>query len=119
MIEQFNDNEIDSAFDDADRTIIATRTLIELLLQSLVTDTLKLSRAKYFVDVNRLVDDMFKGVTFKSYLPMFNIYAVFGTLLKTAGLLTDKEKTQFLVFTFSNGGNVASCQVIPEILKKH
>jgi hypothetical protein len=34
-------------------------------------------RARFFEDVNRLVDDMFKGETFKSYLPMFNIYAIY------------------------------------------
>jgi len=32
---------------------------------------------KFFSDVQMLVDDMFVGVTFKSYLSMFNIYAVF------------------------------------------
>ena len=34
-------------------------------------------KQKYFDDVTRIVNDMFKEVTFKSYLPVFNIYAVF------------------------------------------
>ncbi|MBC75092.1 MAG: hypothetical protein CME64_03680 [Halobacteriovoraceae bacterium] len=32
---------------------------------------------KYFGDVNRMVDDLFREITFKSYLPLFNIYVVF------------------------------------------
>lgn len=34
-------------------------------------------KEKYFQDVERMVDDLFREVTFKSYLPLFNIYAVF------------------------------------------
>lgn len=34
-------------------------------------------REKFFSDINRLVDDMFLGVTFKSYLPVFNVHVVF------------------------------------------
>lgn len=34
-------------------------------------------KEKYFSDVERIVGDMFREVTFKSYLPLFNIYAVF------------------------------------------
>jgi hypothetical protein len=34
-------------------------------------------KQKYYDDVNRMVNDLFKEVTFKSYLPLFNIYAVF------------------------------------------
>ena len=34
-------------------------------------------KEKYFQDVERMVDDLFREVTFKSYLPVFNIYAVF------------------------------------------
>jgi len=34
-------------------------------------------KEKYFDDVNRMVTDMFKEITFKSYLPVFNIYAIF------------------------------------------
>ncbi|MEY4631178.1 MAG: hypothetical protein RIQ81_1298 [Pseudomonadota bacterium] len=32
---------------------------------------------KFHADINRLVDDMFLGYTFKSYLPVFNVHAVF------------------------------------------
>lgn len=34
-------------------------------------------RDRFFNDINRLVDDMFLGPTFKSYLPAFNVHAVF------------------------------------------
>ncbi|MCB0416031.1 MAG: hypothetical protein H6617_03330 [Bdellovibrionaceae bacterium] len=34
-------------------------------------------RDKFFEDARRLTDDMFKGETFKSYLPIFNVHAVF------------------------------------------
>ncbi len=34
-------------------------------------------RSKFFDDINRMVRDMFTSDTFKSFLPFFNIYAVF------------------------------------------
>ncbi len=34
-------------------------------------------REKFFSDMNRLVDDMFLGETFQSYLPAFNVHVVF------------------------------------------
>lgn len=34
-------------------------------------------REKFFSDMNRLVDDMFLGETFTSYLPAFNVHVVF------------------------------------------
>ncbi|MEZ4749571.1 MAG: M64 family metallopeptidase [Bdellovibrionota bacterium] len=34
-------------------------------------------RDKFFEDARRLTDDMFKGETFRSYLPIFNVHAVF------------------------------------------
>ena len=34
-------------------------------------------KEKYFSDVKRMVKDMFQDITFKSYLSVFNIYAVF------------------------------------------
>lgn len=42
-------------------------------------------KEKYFSDVKRMVKDMFQDVTFKSYLPVFNIYAVF-TPSKESGI---------------------------------
>jgi hypothetical protein len=48
-------------------------------------------KQKYFDDVNRIVDDMFKEVTFKSYLPVFNIYAVF-TPSQDSGITDLKSK---------------------------
>ncbi|KAF9429290.1 hypothetical protein BGZ76_001536 [Entomortierella beljakovae] len=34
-------------------------------------------REKFFSDIQRLVNDMFIGDTFKSFLPLFNVYALF------------------------------------------
>jgi hypothetical protein len=34
-------------------------------------------RQKFFDDMQRLIDDMFRGNTFGSYLPVFNVHAVF------------------------------------------
>ncbi|KAG0364920.1 hypothetical protein BGZ54_007026 [Gamsiella multidivaricata] len=34
-------------------------------------------RDRFFSDMQRLVDDMFVGDTFKSFLPLFNVYALF------------------------------------------
>lgn len=34
-------------------------------------------RAKFFADIQRMVREMFEGPTFKSYLPVFNVHAVF------------------------------------------
>ncbi len=32
---------------------------------------------KFFADIRRIVDDMFRGEAFRSYLPVFNVHAVF------------------------------------------
>lgn len=92
LIEQFNDKEIDSAFDDAEvRTIIKQGKDSNRITITIIGDGYtEAERTKYFADVNRLVDDMFKGVTFKSYLPMFNIYAVFVPS-KDSGI-TDRQR---------------------------
>lgn len=34
-------------------------------------------RQQFIDDMTRLIDDMFEGVTFKSYLPVFNIWGIF------------------------------------------
>lgn len=34
-------------------------------------------REEFFQDIRRLTDDMFRGTTFQSYLPLFNIWAVY------------------------------------------
>lgn len=34
-------------------------------------------REQFFADIRRLTNDMFNGDTFRSYLPLFNIWAVF------------------------------------------
>jgi hypothetical protein len=47
-------------------------------------------KEKFFEDAQFMVDDLFVGVTFKSYIPFFNIYAVF-TPSKESGI-TDRVK---------------------------
>jgi hypothetical protein len=34
-------------------------------------------RDKFFADINRMVNEMFQGETFHTYLPLFNVHAVF------------------------------------------
>ncbi|CAG7829172.1 unnamed protein product, partial [Allacma fusca] len=34
-------------------------------------------RGKFFDDIQRLTKEMFEGTTFRSYLPLFNIWAIF------------------------------------------
>ena len=48
-------------------------------------------KEKFFDDVKRMTDDLFKEVTFKSYLPVFNIYAIFVPS-KESGISDIKEK---------------------------
>ena len=52
-------------------------------------------KEKYFNDVNRIVNDLFKEVTFKSYLPLFNIYAVFVPSLDSGITDTKNRDTAF------------------------
>jgi len=35
------------------------------------------ARQQFFDDINRLTKDMFEGVTFRSFLPLFNIWAIY------------------------------------------
>lgn len=35
------------------------------------------ARDQFFDDILRLTDDMFRGETFRSYLPVFNIWAIY------------------------------------------
>jgi hypothetical protein len=45
----------------------------------------KSERKKFFADVKRMTDDLFKGETFKSILPILNVWAVF-TPSKESGI---------------------------------
>lgn len=49
-------------------------------------------RAKFFADINRLVDDMFRGETFNSYLPVFNVHAIFKASNESGIGKNDKAK---------------------------
>jgi hypothetical protein len=60
------------------RTIIKQGPDKNRIILTIIGDGYTLAeKNKFFSDVQMLVDDMFVGVTFKSYLSMFNIYAVF------------------------------------------
>jgi len=58
---------------------------------------------KYFDDVNRIVDDMFKEVTFKSYLPLFNIYAVFTPSAESGITDLQTKRTAFDLYRSPRG----------------
>jgi hypothetical protein len=45
-------------------------------------------REQFFADMVRLVDDMFRGETFRAYLPLFNVHAVFRPS-RESGIGTD------------------------------
>ena len=64
-------------------------------------------KEKFFEDAKFVVDDLFVGITFKSYLPLFNIYAVF-TPSKESGI-TDvvKKKTAFGLYRTPAGSKRA------------
>lgn len=47
-------------------------------------------KARFFSDARRLTDDMFVGQTFESYLPLFNVHAVFVPSNESG--LTDTER---------------------------
>ena len=52
-------------------------------------------KEKFFQDAKFIVEDLFVGVTFKSYLPLFNIYAVF-TPSQESGITDQvRKKTAF------------------------
>jgi hypothetical protein len=64
-------------------------------------------KEKFFEDAKFIVDDLFVGVTFKSYLPLFNIYAVF-TPSKESGISDKvKKKTAFGLYRSPAGSKRA------------
>lgn len=52
-------------------------------------------KEKYFSDVKRMVKDMFQDITFKSYLSVFNIYAVFTPSEESGISDTQTRRTAF------------------------
>ncbi len=86
----------------------------------------ELEKKKYFDDVNRMVDDLFKEITFKSYLPLFNIYAVF-TPSEQSGIsdLTTK-RTAFDLYRSPKGskrgimpGNKSAIEKALDLIPSH
>ena len=80
-------------------------------------------REKFFSDIKRLVNDMFVGKTFTSYLPLFNVHAVFrasktsgigkGSAIDTAYGLYREGETLRAIFPGNKSAIRSSCSVAP------
>lgn len=81
-------------------------------------------RQKFIDDIQRMVNDMFVGQTFASYLPVFNVYAVFRASAESGIGRNDRPKnTAYRLYREGNTlraiypGNTsalrASCRVAP------
>ena len=80
-------------------------------------------REKFFTDINRLVNQMFVGRTFASYLPLFNVHAVFkpshvsgighGSAIDTAYGLYREGETLRAIFPSNTAAIRASCNKAP------
>jgi hypothetical protein len=81
-------------------------------------------RQKFIDDIQRMVNDMFVGHTFASYLPLFNVYAVFRASVESGIGKNDRPKnTAYQLYREGNTlraiypGNTsalrASCRVAP------
>lgn len=56
-------------------------------------------RARFFGDIQHLVDDMFNGSTFRSYLPLFNVWAIHIPAVESGiGTHGRPRKTPFELF---------------------
>ena len=80
-------------------------------------------REKFFSDITRLVNDMFIGKTFTSYLPVFNVHAVFrasnksgigrGSAIDTAYGLYREGETLRAIFPSKQSAIRESCRQAP------
>jgi hypothetical protein len=80
-------------------------------------------REKFFADISRLVNDMFIGKTFTSYLPVFNVHAVFrasnksgigrGSAIDTAYGLYREGETLRAIFPSRQFAIRESCRQAP------
>jgi hypothetical protein len=80
-------------------------------------------REKFFADITRLTNDMFVGKTFKSYLPLFNVHAVFrpsnqsgigrGSAIDTAYRLYREGETLRAIFPGNPSAIRSSCRQAP------
>lgn len=84
---------------------------------------LETEKEKFFTDIKRLVNDMFVGKTFTSYLPLFNVYAVFrasktsgigkGKAIDTAYGLYREGETLRAIFPSNKTAIRSSCDAAP------
>ncbi len=80
-------------------------------------------KEKFFADIQRLVNDMFVGKTFTSYLPVFNVHAVFrpsnssgigkGSPIDTAYGLYREGETLRAIFPSKQSAIRESCRRAP------
>jgi hypothetical protein len=82
-------------------------------------------RAKFFADIQRIVNDMFEGQTFASYLPLFNVHAVFRASAEsgigtgdrprnTAYQLAREGDTLRAIYMHNESAARASCNAAPD-----
>ncbi len=64
-------------------------------------------KEKFFEDVARIVDDLFKGKTFQSYTPLFNVYAVFVPSKESGITDLQKKNTAFGLYRSPAGSKRA------------
>lgn len=55
-------------------------------------------RDQFFDDIHRLTDDMFNGETFRSYLPLFNIWAIYVESVESGIGYTGPKDTAFRLY---------------------
>ncbi len=60
-------------------------------------------KAKFFKDAQRMTDDLFKVDTFSSYLPLFNVYAVFVPSKDSGITDTTRKNTAFDLYRSPRG----------------
>lgn len=121
---------VDPSTNDKDRASDELRTIVD---SGPVTNRINLvfmgdgytesEREKFFTDIKRLVGDMFVGKTFTSYLPLFNVYAVFrasktngigkGSAADTAYGLYREGDTLRAIFPGNKSAIRSSCKVAP------
>lgn len=98
-------NKSNNPFEKAEvRPIIVQGPDNNRIILTILGDGYTLSeKDKFFDDVQRIVDDLFVEVTFKSYLPLFNIYAVFVPSKESGITDTSYKETVFDLYRSPRG----------------
>jgi hypothetical protein len=118
-IDKDNDKDIDEV-----RTLVSSGSPANRIDLVFMGDGYTIAeREKFFSDMQRLVNDMFVGQTFTSYLPMFNVHAVFrpsnrsgigrGSAADTAYRLFREGETLRAIFPGNKAAIRQSCAKAP------